>query len=221
MEQGQVEDSDANTNMINLSRSKFKKGLIRHMKEQEIATEVEEVDVQEEGDDVNRIKPSRSKGQEGGMAGQVTVQAVATEGSSKKRKVEEHGVEKSLVPPLGRKLVEHVAKESDEIIFLGFKRREGMPMAVTVGDVLHQRENPLPFAWRCHLDKVEGSEASQSLRKDEKGLKKRKEVLSKLESDMPEENKETEKRKGFDPFVDVYFDCAVVDCQDCKELELL
>merc|ERR1719341_617021 len=225
VEQGQEEDNDDNTNMISLSRNKVKKGLTRNMKEQEIATEVEEVEDQEEDVDVNRTKPSRSQGREGGMARQVKVQEVATEGSTNKRKVEE-----SLVPPLGRKLVEDVGKESDEgILFLGFKRREGMRMSVTVGDVLHQREN---IAWRCHLDKdqAEGSKASQSVRKDEnelplrsrfKGPKKRKEMLSKLDNDMPEENKETEKGKSFDPFVYSYYDCAVADCQDCKELELL
>ena len=51
--------------------------------------------------------------------------------------------------------------------------------------------------------------------------KKRKVVSSKLGDGLPEENKEAEKRKSFDPFVDVYYDCEVTDCQDCKELELL
>ena len=50
---------------------------------------------------------------------------------------------------------------------------------------------------------------------------KKKAVSSKLEDGMPEENKETEKKKSFDPFGDVYYDCAVPGCQDCKDLELL
>merc|ERR1719234_1530587 len=42
-----------------------------------------------------------------------------------------------------------------------------MQMAVTVGEVLYQRENPLPFAWRCHLDKARENEVGMSGRQDE------------------------------------------------------
>ena len=155
-------------------------------------------------------------------------------GSYKKRKVEGQGLEESLAP-LGRKLVEVAEKENgDDISFLGFKRKErGMQMTVTVGDVLRQRENPLPYSWRCHLDKSEEREVSQNVRMEENRLTLRKSVRNRsfpsrfkslkerkeLEDDMPEEIRETGKRKTFDPFVDFYYDCAVPDCQDCKELE--
>ena len=211
--------------------------------------------------------------------------------------------------PGGGKLCESRDDEKvddGEVSFLGLERRQvGMPMAVTVGEVLHQREDPLSFAWRCHLDKaqlpskchldkagesevgmsgrqeeslsshmkeqrfatvlekesykgkqeggsdvnriqldkVEQSEVGVSGRQQENILslkrsvrkksvplkfksstiecepKKRKKVSNNLEDDKPEENKETE--TGFDPFVDIFYDCAVPDCQDCKELELL
>merc|ERR1719234_1617921 len=42
-----------------------------------------------------------------------------------------------------------------------------MQMAVTVGEVLYQRENPLPFAWRCHLDKARENEVGMSGRQEE------------------------------------------------------
>ena len=141
-------------------------------------------------------------------------------------------------------MVEYVEKENgEEISFLDLKRRQvGMQVALTVGEVLHQRENPFPYALRCHLDKAE---AGVSVRKEENALglkksvrkksvpikfkslpienlpKKKKAVSSKLEDGMQEENTGTEKKKSFDPFVDVYYDCAVPGCQDCKELELL
>jgi len=297
-------EGGSDVNRIKLTRSNGPKGLAWHLKEQEIATEDEG---QDEDGDAYRINMSSAKGQ-GGITKQVQEQlevatAVEEEGSNKKRKVEEN------LAPDGENL--HKSRDYEkvddgEVSFLGLKRRQvGMPMAVTVGEVLHQRENPLPFAWRCHLDeaqppgkrhlegagerevgvsgrqeenlvshmkgqgaarvfenesnkkkkkggsdvnriqldKVEQSEAGVSGKQQENILglersvrqksvplkfksstiecepKKRKKVSNKFEDDKPEENKET--GMGFDPFVDVFYDCAVPDCQDCKELELL
>jgi len=235
-------EGGSDVNRIKLTRSNGPKGLAWHLKEQEIATEDEG---QDEDGDAYRINMSSAKSQ-GGITKQVQEQLeVATgaeeEGSNKKRKVEEN------IAPDGENL--HKSRnyekvDDGEVSFLGLKRRQvGMPMAVTVGEVLHQREDPLSFAWSCHLDKVEQSEAGVSGKQQENILglkrsvrkksvplkfksstiecepKKRKKVSNNLEDDKPEENKETE--TGFDPFVDIFYDCAVPDCQDCKELELL
>ena len=53
---------------------------------------------------------------------------------------------------------EEVNDDDDgDVLYLGTRearRREGgMKMAITVGEVLNQRTNPLPYAWKCYLAK--------------------------------------------------------------------
>jgi len=253
------QEGGSEVNRIKLTRSNGAKGLAWHLKEQEISTEDEG---QEEDGDANGVNLSTGKGEEGitkQVKEQLEVATVVEEASNKKKKVEEN------LAPDGGKLCEsrdYEIVDDGEVSFLGLKRRQvGMQMAVTVGEVLHQRENPLPFTWRCQLDKAGASEAAlsgrqeesldnqtkeqgvatvleeestldrkRSVRKKSVPLKfksspnecepnKRKKISNKLEDDKPEENKETE--TGFDPFVDIFYDCAVADCQDCKELEML
>jgi len=235
------QEGGSEVNRIKLTRSNGAKGLAWHLKEQEISTEDEG---QEEDGDANGVNLSTGKGEEGitkQVKEQLEVATVVEEASNKKKKVEEN------LAPDGGKLCEsrdYEIVDDGEVSFLGLKRRQvGVQMAVTVGEVLHQRENPLPFAWRIHLDKAGESEVGMSGRQEENMLnlkrsvrkksvplkfkslpsegepKKMKNVSNKLEDGKPGENNKTE--TGFDPFVDVFYDCAVADCQDCRELELL
>ena len=53
--------------------------------------------------------------------------------------------------------VEDVDADGGEVMFLGTRERRseggGMVMKITVGEVLRQRRDPLPYAWKCHLGK--------------------------------------------------------------------
>jgi len=248
------QEGGSGLNRTKLTRSNGASDLAWHLEEQEISTEDEG---QEEDGDAYGVNLSTGKGEEG-ITKQVKEQleaasaTVVEEGSYKKRKVVEN------LAPDGEKLPksrDYEIVDDGKVSFLGLKRRQvGMQMAVTVGEVLRQRENLLPFAWRCQLDKAALSGRQEeslvghmkgvatvleeestlglkrSVRKKSVPLKfksspnecepnKRKKISNKLEDDKPEENKETE--TGFDPFVDIFYDCAVADCQDCKELEML
>ena len=52
---------------------------------------------------------------------------------------------------------EEVDAEDGDIMYLGTREKRvsggGMKMAITVGEVLQQRRNPLPYAWQCYLAK--------------------------------------------------------------------
>ena len=50
---------------------------------------------------------------------------------------------------------EEVDADGGDVIYLGTRekrvREGGMKVAITVGEVLHQRRDPLPYAWKCYL----------------------------------------------------------------------
>ena len=52
---------------------------------------------------------------------------------------------------------EDVNVDGGDVTYLGTRAKRvsegGMKMAITVGEVLHQRRNPLPYAWKCYLGK--------------------------------------------------------------------
>ena len=93
--------------------------------------------------------------------GEMEKEGVGKEGQGDPGEEEEHpGVMRHIVHEVSSDDEEDNNKDNDDngdIMYLGTREKRssqgGVKMTMTAGEVLQQRKDPLPYAWKCYLDK--------------------------------------------------------------------
>ena len=82
------------------------------------------------------------------------------EGDPSEEEEEHPGVMRHIVHEVSSDDEEDNNKDNDDngdIMYLGTREKRssqgGVKMTMTAGEVLQQRKDPLPYAWKCYLDK--------------------------------------------------------------------